>query len=476
MKTFLLSILIFLLIIEVSTLVEGKYLSPLEQFKLGIKIDKIVCKENLVITIKSSNGHPACVRQETLEKLIQRGWATALDLVTQQTDNNIPADKPSMVEPQSIKETADLNNEFAFEIFSNLTEEKEENTFFSPYSISSAFSILYEGVRGTTQDEIQSVFHFIKDDQTRRNYTHTILSELNKPDQNYTLSSANALWVQDKFPILKEFTDVAETYYLAKTENLDFVTHSEDSRQTINKWVEEKTNDKIKDLLPEGSIDSLTRAVITNAVYFKGNWTIQFDEKLTQDEDFKISEQYIVKVPMMNVHEYFNYGSSDDLQILQMPYLGDNLSMLVLLPKNNDLQSLEEKLSVTNLNEWKSKLTRKEVQVYLPKFTFNTKYRLNDNLIAMGIPSAFDPNKADLSGITGKSDLYITSVFHQAFVAVDEQGTEAAASTGIVSGVTSVRPPPEIFRADHPFIFLIQDDNTGMILFMGKVVDPTKAS
>lgn len=476
MKTFLLSILIFLLIIEVSALVEGKYLSPLEQFKLGIKIDEIVCKENLVITIKSSNGHPACVRQETLEKLIQRDWARTVEFVTPLGGNNTPIDKPDMAEPQSIKEAVNLNNIFAFEMFSNLAEGKQENTFFSPYSISSAFSIVYEGARGTTQDEIRSVFHFIKDDQTRRNYTHAILSELNKPDQNYTLSSANALWVQDKFPILKEFTDVAETYYLAKTENLDFVTHSEDSRQTINKWVEEKTNDKIKDLLPQGSLNELTRAVITNAIYFKGNWKTQFDKNSTQDEDFKISEQDTVKVPMMNIRKYFNYASTDDQQILQMPYVGDNLSMLVMLPKNNDLQSLEKKLSVTNLNEWKTKLTRKEVQVSLPKFTFNTKYSLNDNLTSMGIPSSFDPNKADFSGITGKKDLYIDFVFHQAFVAVDEKGTEAAAATGVGMGLTSAPPEPEIFRADHPFIFLIQDDNTGMILFMGKVVDPTKAS
>jgi len=443
---------------------------------LGIKIDEIVCKENLVITIKSSNGHPACVRQETLEKLVQRGWATPLDLVTQQTDNNMPADKPSMIEPQSIKETAVLNNEFAFEMFSNLTKKKEENTFFSPYGISSAFSIVYEGARSTTQDEIQSVFHFIKDEQARRNSAYTLISELNKPEQNYTLSVANALWVQNDFQILKEFNEVAETYYLAKTENLDFIFNAEDSRQTINGWVEEKTNDKIKDLLPQGSLDELTRAVITNAVYFKGNWTIPFDEKLTQDEDFKIPEQNTVKVPMMNVREHFNYTSTDDLQILQMPYKGGDLSMVVLLPKNNELQYLEEKLSVSNLKEWKNQLTRKEVQVYLPKFTFNTKYMLNENLSKMGMSSAFDPEQADFSGINGQKDLYITGVFHQAFVAVDEKGTEAAAATGIVIGTESAHPEPEIFRADHPFIFLIQDDNTGMILFMGKVVDPTKAS
>ena len=384
-------------------------------------------------------------------------------------------EQPNEPEPTSVEEVANLNNMLGFEMFSNLAQEKNENTFFSPYSISSAFSILYEGARGTTQDEIQSVFHFIKDDKTRRDYSHQIISDLNKPSANYILSTANALWVQDKFQILDEYKDLTETDYLSKTENLDFVTYPEESRQTINSWVEEKTNDKIKDLLPQGSINDMTRAVITNAVYFLGNWTVQFDEKLTKEDDFKISEQQTVKVPMMNVEQHFNYGSTDDLQILQMSYKGEDLSMFVLLPKDNDLVSLEQKLSVENLNEWKGALIKKQVNVYLPKFKLETEYSLNENLAQMGMRSVFEPGIANLSGINGNTDLYVTGVFHKAFVAVDEKGTEAAAATGIVVGTTSVGPQPEIFRADHPFIFLIQDERTGLILFMGKVVDPTKS-
>jgi len=571
--------------------------APLKQFKSGIAADEIVCKEGLVVTIKSSNGNPACVKPETKEKLIERGWAktnwspsiipTDLSDVTIKLERTacfgfcpiysisihgngtvnydgmdfvetkgirtyeIPIDQvkelisliyetnyfslddryeaqftdaPSTIttitmgdqtksiynygnagpqklqtleekideitqshtlvgnpkpeqsepEPTSVAEVANLNNVFGFEMFANLAQGKQENAFFSPYSISSAFSILYEGARGTTQDEIHSVFHFVRDDQARRDYAHQTISDLNKPAQNYILSTANALWIQDKFPILDEYKDVTETYYLAKTENLDFVTRSEESRKTINSWVEEKTNDKIKNLLPEGSINDLTRAVITNAVYFLGNWTVQFDETLTREDDFKISEQETAKVPMMNVEQNFNYGSTDDLQILQMSYKGEDLSMLVLLPKENDLQSLEKKLSVENLNQWKSNLMKKQVNVYMPKFKLETTYSLNDDLATMGMPSVFDPESADLSGIDGQKDLYVTGVFHKAFVAVDEKGTEAAAATGIVSGVTSIQPPPEIFRADHPFIFLIQDDRTGLILFMGKVIDPTK--
>lgn len=383
-------------------------------------------------------------------------------------------EQPSVPEPTSVQEAVNLNNMLGFELFSNLAQGKEENAFFSPYSISSAFSILFEGARDTTQDEIHSVFHFSNDDKTRRDIAHQIISDLNKPSKNYVLSTANALWVQDKFPILDEYKGVVEKNYLAKTQNLDFVNNSEDSRKTINGWVEEKTNSKIKDLLPEGSITDQTRAVITNAVYFLGNWTSQFDEKLTKVDDFKISETRTVKTPMMNVEKNFNYILNDDVQILELPYKGGDLSMLVLLPKENGIQALEEKLSVENLDYWRTNMITKQVNVSIPKFKLETTYSLKNELSKMGMPSAFDSESADLSGIDGQKDLYISDAFHKAFVQVDEKGTEAAAATGIVVGTTSVGPMPEIFRADHPFIFLIQDDRTGLILFIGKVTDPTK--
>lgn len=448
--------------------------SPLKQFKSGIDASDIVCNEGLELVIKSKVGSPACVKPASVKKLVSWGWAGTVDQHSNPVDTT-PDENPDTIDPKSIAEVVNLNNMFGFEMYSNLIKDKQENTFYSPYSISSAFSILYEGARGTTEDEIQSVFHFTSDDGSRREYAHQIISDLNKPSDNYVLNTANALWAQDKFPILEEYKDVTETYYLSKTENLDFATHPEESRQTINSWVEEKTNEKIKDLLPQGSINEMTRAVITNAVYFLGNWTVQFDENLTREDDFKILGQETVKVSMMNVEQNFEYGSIDDLQVLKMSYKGEDLAMLVLLPKDNDLDSLEEKLSVANLNEWTDNLTKKQVNVFLPKFKLETTYSLVEDLTNMGMPSAFDPGKADLSGINKDTDLYVTGVFHKAFVAVDERGTEAAAATGIVVGITSVGPQPEIFRADHPFIFLIQDERTGLILFIGKVVDPTKS-
>ena len=377
-----------------------------------------------------------------------------------------------------LEKIADLNNKFAFEMFSNLTGEKQENTFFSPHSITSAFAMVFEGAKGKTREEIRSVFHFLKDDKNRRESTQEILLELNKPDKKYILRSANALWVQDDFPILKEFGEVAKKYYLVTTENLDFKTNTEGSRQKINMWIEEKTNGKIKDALTYGSVGSWTLAVITNAVYFFGRWSSQFDAKLTKNSDFKISKQKTVKVPMMNLREYFHYTSKDDLQILQVPYEGDDLSMLVLLPKNNDLRSLEKKLSATNFNKWKDGLMQKRVQVYLPKFTLDTGYQLASSLAKMGISFAFNHKKANFEGISGGKDLFVSDVIHRVFIEVDEKGTEAAAATVMVMIPTgrSRIEPPEIFRADHPFIFLIVNDKTGMILFMGKVVNPTENS
>lgn len=373
---------------------------------------------------------------------------------------------------QKAAKRADDVNRFTFEIYSVINKESN-NVFFSPYSISSAFSMLYEGAQGTTRDELQAVFHYAKDDAERRSIAKSALSELNKPNGNYKLSSANALWVQKDYPILKSYYKILRENYSAKSINLDFVEKTEHSRIIINKWVESKTNKKITNLFPPNSITEDTKAVLTNAVYFKGDWKTQFDKKLTQDNDFKLTAQKAIKTPMMRITKYFDYIENDELQILKMPYKGDNLSMLVLLPKN-DLPSLEKELTAEKLNEWKGKLARNEVSVQFPKFTMNTDYDLITSLSSMGITSVFSDKKADLSGITGDKDLYVNAAIHKAFVDVHEEGTEAAAATGIGAVPTSIPPPPKTFNADHPFIFLIQDDRTGMILFMGKVTDPTK--
>jgi serpin B len=373
---------------------------------------------------------------------------------------------------EGIMSVVNANNLFALSLYPKITSSESGNVFFSPYSISTAMSMVYEGVNGSTADEISSVFHFPLDSTIRHSSIAAIYNSLNSQSSNYVLRTANALWVQENYSILNNFSDIARNYYAGEAMNLDFISNTEQSRSTINSWVEENTNKKIVNLIPVGSLNELTRLVLTNAIYFKGKWFKQFDTGDTHDADFMLSNNDTVTVKMMSLSETeLNYAEAENLKILEMTYKDNNLSMIVLLPNSNDLTELESSLTLENLNYWKSLLVGTKVDVYLPKFTFDTKYYLNSVLSEMGMPSAFTPYVADLSGIDGTHDLYITFVIHQAFVAVDEEGTEAAAATAIGVGMTAM-PIMHVFRADHPFIFLIQDRVTGNILFLGRVMNP----
>ena len=368
------------------------------------------------------------------------------------------------------------NNQFALDLYSKY-KSNDGNVFFSPYSISTALAMTYEGARGQTADEMQSVLHFPKDDQTRRNDFAAIYAQINRKDKNYTLSTANALWAQKDYYFLPDYLDITGKYYGGNVTNLDYVKETEKSRLTINSWVENQTNNKIKDLIPQGEIDASTRLVLTNAVYFKGTWVKQFDKNNTHEQDFRVSPGTTVKAQMMSLigeDAVFNYTETDQAQILELPYAGNELSMLILLPKGDDINSLEESLSAENLAAWKNGMSEENVNVYLPKYKFETKYSMTDTLKEMGMPTAFS-GEADFSGMTGKKDLFISDVIHQAYVEVNEEGTEAAAATAVIMANTAVSPTnTKTFNADHPFVFLIQDKTTGAILFMGRVNNPTK--
>jgi serpin B len=264
-----------------------------------------------------------------------------------------------------------------------------------------------------------------------------------------------------------------ETADGGKLQELDFVKAAEKARQTINTWVERQTNDKIKDLIGEGVLSPLTRLVLTNAIYFKGNWASQFDEEATRDEPFTLQDGSKVQVPIMHQRATFGYAETDTLQLLEMPYVGDELSMVVLLPKKIDgMDGLEAELSCEPFWQWAEQARRREVIVALPRFKMTRKVNLERVLASMGMPEAFTRN-ADFSGMTGGRDLFISAVVHQAYVDVNEEGTEAAAATGVVMRLTSVGPDrTPVFRADHPFVFLIRDRESGTILFLGRVVNP----
>ncbi len=374
---------------------------------------------------------------------------------------------------EGTQEVVDANNQFALELYTELSKNGKENIFYSPYSISAALAMTYEGAKGETKDEIKSVFHFPEDSILRPNFAK-IYNDINKNEEDYELRTGNALWVQKDYPFLEDYINIVVKYYGGKASNLDFVKETEKSRQTINSFIEEQTNNKIKDLIPKGILDSMTRLVLTNAIYFKGTWQWEFNPKDTEAVDFKITPTDIVKVPMMYMKPEkakFNYADLEDLQILELPYKGEKISMLILLPKDN-LEDIQP-LTIEKLKEWKSQMKEETLdEIYLPKFEFDTKYFMKEILSDMGMPTAFGTD-ADFSGMDGTKSLYIKEVIHQAYVKVDEKGTEAAAATGVVMELTSIMPK-NIFRADHPFIFIIQQNDTGNILFLGRVNDPTK--
>jgi len=376
----------------------------------------------------------------------------------------------------------DANNRFALNLYMNLRKDPQyskSTLFFSPFSISSALAITYEGARGGTADEIQSVFFFPRDNDTRRQGFEQLYRDINQGNSGYILKTADALWAEETYPFLPAYMHTAQLYYNANATNLDFKNQPENSRLIINNWVENQTNDKIKDLIPPGVIDPFTRLVITNAVYFKGTWVKQFDPNETKDDTFLVAPGNTVHIQMMERTDkdaIFNYTETDSLQVLEMPYAKDSgkqISMLVLLPKANNLTAVEDTLTVLNLSEMRNALKSQRVNVFFPKFKLETKYSLSTTLTSMGMPTAFT-DKADFSGMDGTKNLYIGDVIHQAFVEVNEEGTEAAAATGVVMEVMAVRqePPVPVFDANHPFVFLIQDNDTGNILFMGQVLDP----
>ena len=366
------------------------------------------------------------------------------------------------------------NKAFAFGLYEKL-KEVEGNLFFSPYSISTALAMTYAGARGNTEKQMGTALHFTLD-QKRFHPAFAWLEAQFKTVQekgDIELNIANALWAQEDYVFLREFLDLIQSNYGTVLNHVDFKRACEAARKKINAWVEQKTKDKIKDLIKPGVLNALTRLVLTNAIYFKGRWESQFKKSRTKESPFWLSIDKSVEVPMMTQKRQFRYMENDSLQILELPYIGDDLAMIVLLPRKVDgLAQLEADLSVENLNMWIGHLRKREVSVFLPKFKMTSQFRLSETLASMGMPDAFGGN-ADFSGIDGTKNLFISAVIHKAFVDVNEEGTEAAAATAAVISLTSApSTPPPTFRADHPFVFLIHDNHSGSILFVGRIVDP----
>jgi len=364
------------------------------------------------------------------------------------------------------------NTAFACDLYAKL-QEKQGNLFFSPYSISTALAMTYAGARGNTATQMAEVLHFSLEQEA----LHSAFFRLSKHFQeleeagDIALKIANALWIQEDLELLEEFRNINERYYGANLFPVNFKKAFEEAREQINAWVAKQTHEKIQDLLAEGVLDHLTRLVLTNGIYFQGNWHHPFDESLTREGSFWVSPDKTVTVPMMSQTNSFYYGGADSLEVLALPYSGEDLYMVILLPEQNDgLPKIEKMLNAQNIRAWISILNSRKTLVFLPKFTFASNFPLKETLQMMGMTDAFS-KKSDFSGIASHEELVISDVIHKAFVEVNEKGTEAAAATGVVAAIRSM--PPE-FKADHPFIFFVWDTHTESILFLGRVVNPAE--
>ncbi|XP_010183744.1 PREDICTED: serpin B10-like [Mesitornis unicolor] len=405
------------------------------------------------------------------------------------------------------------NTSFALDFFKlECQEDGNKNILFSPLSISTSLATVYLGAKGNTADEMAKVLHFNKAEGAR-NVTTTIkmqvysktqehLSnrcacfqkteigktdnvhpgfkalnfEINKPTKNYLLKSVNQLYGEKTLPFSKEYLQLAKKYYNAEPQPVDFVGAADEIRREINSKVEHQTEGKIQNLLPPGSTDSLTRLVLINALYFKGNWATKFKTEATRQRPFRINTHTTKPVPMMHVSDKFNWTYVESVQtdVLELPYVNNDLSMFILLPSDvSGLQKLERELSFENLSAWMSPelMEKIKTEVYLPRFTLEEKYNLKSTLSRMGIQDAFTESQADFTGMSENGDLFLSQVFHKCYLEVNEEGTEAAAASSASLASRSLGAAI-IFVADHPFLFFIRHNKTKSILFLGRFSSP----
>ena len=423
------------------------------------KIMVIVLAVVLALTVTASIRMPQPVAGEVLES--DKDRITSPDVST--------SAQASLVEG---------NSAFAFELYQALKGE-EDNLFYSPYSISMALTMTYAGARGETAEQMADTLQFLLDQNDLHPAFNWLDAELasrgegakGKDREGFRLNIVNAIWGQKDYEFLTDFLDVLAENYGAGLRILDFMTETEESRLAINDWVSDQTEDRIKDLIPQGAISELTRLVLTNAIYFNAAWAYPFEEEVTADGQFYLLDGGQVSVPMMKQTESFGYTKGEGYQAVELLYDGGELSMVILLPEAGQFEALEETLSARQVDAIISGLKSTEVALTMPRFEFESEFSLTDTLAGMGMPIAFS-DAADFSGMTGKPELFISDVVHKAFVAVDEAGTEAAAATAVIMNLTAVPDPPEEVTIDHPFILLIRDIETGAILFVGRVMNP----
>ena len=385
---------------------------------------------------------------------------------------------PLMITANNPQGIVDGNNKFAFNLYHAVQGGTTgTNLFYSPFSISTALAMVYAGARTETALQISATMNFPQGEKFHSDYSQFLKGLAEGTENKIILQIANGLWAQKDYKFLDSYFDLVKSKYASELKNVDFAdnTEREKTRMDINTWVEQKTNDKIKNLLSQGDLTSMTRLVLVNAIYFYGDWAEPFEKQGTQPKDFTLLDGTKNNVPFMNQQGRFNYYEDAKLQALEIPYKDNKASMVIFLPiKNKWMAEFEKSFDYKYYQDIIAALQSIEVRLSLPKFQTTCKLDLGNTLSQMGMPLAFLDN-ADFSGMTGRRDLYISDVIHQAFINVDEKGTEAAAATAVIMKMTAIRTPtePKIFNADHPFVFLIKDNTTHSILFIGKMMNPT---
>jgi serpin B len=393
-----------------------------------------------------------------------------------------PVDRDTAPETDrdDLEELVEGNSTFAFDLH-QLLRHREGNLFYSPFSISLALAMTYAGARGGTEEQMADTLHYtLPQDRLHPTFNALDLTlaergegAAGKDGEGFRLNIANALWGQEGYPFLPEFLSLLASNYGAGMRLLDFAADAEAARTTINDWVESQTEGRIKDLIRPGVINAATRLVLTNAIYFNAAWLHQFEPKLTEDGPFHLLDGSEVKVPLMRQTESFGYAEGQGYQVVELPYDGRQLSMVILLPEEGQFGTFEESLSAEKVTTALETIEYQQVFLTMPKFEFESDFGLGRTLVEMGMRDAFS-GEADFSGMTGTRDLLIAEVIHKAFVAVDEEGTEAAAATAVVMAEGAMAPEePTVVNVDRPFLFFIRDIETGAILFLGRVVDPS---
>jgi serpin B len=371
------------------------------------------------------------------------------------------------------------NTRFAFDLYGELRLQKKENLFFSPYSVSTALAMTYGGAAGDTRLQMARVLRFPDNPDQLHAAFAQVIGRLQGPasKRTYQLHLANAIWAAESYNFSPEYFGLVEDRYRAALKTVDF-QNPEEARQAINHWVEGHTQRRIKDLIKPGLLNPETPLVLTNAIYFRAAWAHKFDEEQTRDEDFFTTRQTKTNVRMMHQTDSFRYLDGDDFQLLELPYAREQLSMLVILPKQVDgLEGIEKSLSAGAVDQWTEKLELHTVEVSLPKFKMTAEFSLVEALESLAMRLPFDRQKADFSAMTtDRSALAIAAVEHQAFVDVDEEGTEAAAATAVIMAPGAGAVPRDqkraVFRADHPFLYLIRENSTYSVMFIGRVDKP----